>query len=568
MSRHCAFGVPRPLCIVFAFLCFAVIAAPAWAQFETRATQVLPNEVFNVAVGDFNHDGKLDAAVVGDSLWVLLGNGDGTFQAPSSYAGPFYFVAVADFNNDGILDLAVVPEGNAVSVFLGNGDGTFQPPKNSPTTGPSAFIVVGDFNGDHKMDIAVVNNPYISILLGNGDGTFQAPIDNESFPAPGWLAVGDFNHDHRLDVAVVGTLGGSSNLGVLLGNGDGTLQSAIVSPLDYPPYSVVAADFNNDGNLDLAVGNLGGGGSVSVFLGNGTGDFGAPREYPGGGTRVIVGDFNGDGKLDLVAWPGAYGVAELLGNGDGTFQSAVVYPANGDPGAVGDLNGDRKLDLIVFEFLGTTITSMLNTGAVKFSPTTPLAYAVQLISTTSGPKSVELTNTGTSAISIRSVKASGPFEASNNCSGEIAAGASCKIDVTFTPSRGGKQSGVVTLIDSASSKPQFIELSGVGTVIKTSPTSLSFPSQKVGTKSAPQAVTVNNEGSTAVTMGTISISGANSADFSETDNCSGQSIPAGGACKVNVIFSPTKTGTRTAQLEIPPQGAPAPRPVALTGKGS
>jgi hypothetical protein len=558
----------RALHVALAVLCVAGIAVPAWAQFETRATQGLPNGAFNVAVGDFNHDGKLDAAVVGDSLWILLGNGDGTFQAPSSYAGPFYFVAVADFNNDGIPDLAVVPEGNAVSVFLGNGDGTFQPPKNSPTTGPSAFIAVGDFNGDHKMDIAVVNDPYISILLGNGDGTFQAPIDNESFPAPGWLAVGDFNNDHRLDVAVVGTLGGSSNLGILLGNGDGTLQSATVSSLDYPPYSVAAADFNNDGNLDLAVGNLGGGGSVSVFLGDGTGHFGAAREYPGGGNRVIVGDFNGDGKLDLVAWPGVYGVAELLGNGDGTFQPAVTYPASGDPGAVGDLNGDHKLDLIVIEFLGTTVTSMLNTGAVKFSPTTPLAYAVQLINATSGPRSVELTNTGTSAISIRSVKASGPFEASNSCGGGIAAGASCKIDVTFTPSRGGKQSGVVTLIDSASSKPQFIEMSGVGTVIKTLPTSLSFPSQKVGTKSAPQAVTVTNEGSAPVTMGAISIGGADSADFSETNNCSGQSIPPGGACKVNVTFAPTKTGTRSAALHLILQGTVSPQPVALSGTGT
>jgi hypothetical protein len=549
-----------------AFFCTAGIGAPAWAQFETRATQVLPNEVFNVAVGDFNRDGKLDAVVVGDALWVLLGNGDGTFQAPSTYAGPFYFVVVADFNNDGILDLAVVPEGNAVTVFLGNGDGTFQPPKSSPTTGPSAFIAVGDFNGDHKMDLAVVNNPYISILLGNGDGTFQAPIDNDSFPAPGWLAVGDFNNDHRLDVAVVGSLGGSSNLGVLLGNGDGTLQPSLTYPLAHPPGTIAAADFNSDGNLDVAIGGYLFDG-VTVFLGNGNGGFNSGETYSGGSYRVIVGDFNGDGKLDLVTWPGGYGVAEFLGNGDGTFQPAVTYPANGDPGVAGDLNGDHKLDLLVFEFLGNTVTSMLNTGAFGFSPSTPLSYGVQLIDTTSNPESVQLTNTGTSAISIHSIKASGPFQASNNCNGKVAAGASCKIEVTFTPSKGGKQSGVVTLIDSASSKPQFIELSGVGTIIKTLPASLIFPNQKVGTKSAPQAVAVTNEGSASVTIGTITVGGTNSADFSETDNCSGQSIPAGSGCQVNVTFAPTKTGARSAELEIPTRGNQPPRPVGLTGRG-
>jgi hypothetical protein len=225
----------RVLWAAVALFNFAGISALAWAQFETRATQTLPNESFGVVTGDFNHDGKLDVAVVGDYLSIFLGNGDGTFQAPINYPGPFYSIAVADFNNDGNLDLVVAPEGNTVSVFLGNGDGTFQPPKSSATTNACSFIAVGDFNRDHKMDIVVIDYTEISILLGNGDGTFRAPSDNNSFVGAQELAVGDFNNDHFLDVAVVGVFGGSQDLGILLGNGNGTLQDAISYSLPIPP---------------------------------------------------------------------------------------------------------------------------------------------------------------------------------------------------------------------------------------------------------------------------------------------------------------------------------------------
>ncbi|HVI06845.1 MAG TPA: VCBS repeat-containing protein [Candidatus Binatia bacterium] len=136
------------------FCSFSVFAVPLHAQFETRASQQLPAESFAAATGDLNRDGNLDVAVVGDDLSIFMGNGDGTFQPPQNYTGPFYAIAVADFNNDGIPDLVVAPYSDSVMVFLGNGDGTFQSPKSSPTTGPAGVIVVGDFNGDHKLDIA------------------------------------------------------------------------------------------------------------------------------------------------------------------------------------------------------------------------------------------------------------------------------------------------------------------------------------------------------------------------------------------------------------------------------
>jgi hypothetical protein len=150
MTRVYLFRLHRALHIVFAMLCSAALAVPAWAQFEARATQALPNEALGLVTGDFNHDGKLDVAAIGDYLSVLLGNGDGTFQPPVNYTALGETIAVGDFNRDGNLDLVIGNENSSVSVFLGNGDGTFQAPKLSATTGACcSFIAVADFNSDH-----------------------------------------------------------------------------------------------------------------------------------------------------------------------------------------------------------------------------------------------------------------------------------------------------------------------------------------------------------------------------------------------------------------------------------
>jgi hypothetical protein len=563
-------------------LCFGA-AAPVWAQFETRAIQ--PTDpyygAFSIATGDFNHDGKLDVAILNDSGFsVLLGNGDGTFQRPVFYGTELStYLAVGDFNNDGNLDIVVAnadQSPNRVSVYLGNGDGTFKAPIYSKTTSSSTFVVTGDFNHDGKLDIAIIDPPYISVLLGKGDGTFQPPSDNDSFRIPQWLAVGDFNNDHKLDVITTGSYGASYDIGVLLGNGNGTLQNSITTPIEYVPGTIAVGDLNADGNLDAVLGyDLAG---IAVFLGNGDGTFQPAVNYDTTGFSgyPVVADLNLDGRLDVViessgpvgGGVGA-GVDVFWGNGDGTLRLAQFFDsrASGIP-AVGDLNGDHLPDIVLASELFTT--TMLNTGVVSFSPTTaPLAFPLQLINTSSPQQTVTLTNDGASALSIASIKVSGRFQMSTTCGSTLPAGANCSISSLFRPRAAGTFTGLITIVDSASSKPQYVDLTGRATALKVSPASLNFGSQKVGTKSSPKTVTATNAGSAAILISSVTIGGADRADFSETDDCAGQTLQPKGSCTATVTFDPAKTGARSAGLYFNlPTGSVSPAPAALTGNGT
>jgi hypothetical protein len=149
----------------------------------------------------------------------------------------------------------------------------------------------------------------------------------------------------------------------------------------------------------------------------------------------------------------------------------------------------------------------------------------------------------------------------------VAAGASCNINVTFSPKSKGMKSGLITINDSASSKPQVIELSGQGTVVELSPASLDFGSQKVGTKSNPQTITVTNQGTTALSIAQISVGGTNAKDFTETNDCPA-SLGAGANCAITVTFDPSKTGTRKASVSISDNGGGSPQTVPLTGTGT
>jgi len=320
-------------------------------------------------------------------------------NSPLTIFNPFG-ITIGDFNEDGKPDLAIAAE-TSVNVFLGNGDGTFAQATGSPMRVPSSPyddfaspfvgpIVAADFNNSGHLGLAVAefNNQAAAILLGNGNGTFvfsSAEIANAfSMPISG-LEPADFNADGNLDLAIIGQISGLSS--VTLGYGKGAFSTAGTLFTSGFPEGLAVGDFNGDGKLDAIVASGGSsmypGAGVTVSLGNGDGTFtqasGSPISVGQYLSAIATGDFNGDGKLDIAATDSTgNAVIILLGNGDGTFGAPTTVPAGSGPTAIvaGDFNNDGKLDLAVANYGDGTVTLLLGNGDGTFAPASGSPYSV------------------------------------------------------------------------------------------------------------------------------------------------------------------------------------------------
>ena len=422
----------------------------------------------SLVTGDFDGDGKQDIAVGNTSglyattgIAVYYGLGNGSFNAAYPIAAPVSVLVTGDFNGDGRADLiagsssqldvlfgltplipttvtltaspgasiyhqtvkltATASSGatGAVSfyqgaTFLGSatissgsavfttwlltswggtikavygGDATHSLSVSAPLTQAVASVpenglvaagpelagadAMADVNGDGNIDLIFLTAAgNVGVYLGNGDGTFQAEKDSGAVSS-GPMLVGDFNGDGKPDLAI-----GGNTVSISLGNGDGTFRVAttVANEQNNQPIwaeTLVAGDFNGDGKQDIAFASEDYG-SAGVLIGRGDGTFQPVVYYDAGSysDSIATGDFNSDGKTDLaVTNSSSNNVSVLIGMGDGTFQSAVNYPAGQSPGAIvaADFNGDGYTDLAVANLVSNNVSVLLGSATGTFA---------------------------------------------------------------------------------------------------------------------------------------------------------------------------------------------------------
>jgi hypothetical protein len=355
----------------------------AFARAMTFPTGHFPTAI---EVADLNGDGKLDVVTAnfGDgTIQWFAGHGDGTFSPAATIPvgnGPDS-IAIADLNGDGHPDIVVAnsgaapfdtatPNGNTLSILFGNGDGTFQPRVDIPTPALPQDVAVADMNGDGHPDLLTANRTdnSISEWLNNGDGTFTFdPAGHVPMVfRPSALAVGDVNLDGKPDIAVANN--GSNRVTVLLGNGDGSFQTGVNYVTPQYPRDIAIADVTGDGLPDIVTANFTS--TVSYLVGKGNGVFGPLAAFGAGNApfALAVHDMNGDGRPDVVVAVQNDNTVNVLlkSRVNGGFQPISIFATHGGGPtavAVGDVNGDGRPDMLAANFNFDTFSVLLNTLA-------------------------------------------------------------------------------------------------------------------------------------------------------------------------------------------------------------
>ena len=333
------------------------------------------------------------------------------------HVGDRYPVLTTGYFGSSTSSVASTPSSSSPTTT--NGSNSTTPSTFGTVTNPTA-IATGDFNGDGHLDLAVAASgaAEVAVLLGNGDGTFQTAVTYPTGNVPSAVVAADLNGDGYLDLITADS--GSGSLSLLPGNGDGTFGTALHVAVGATPMALAVADFNGDGYPDIAVANADSN-TVSLLLGNGDGTFQAqPALAVGSSPRALLAaDFNNDGSIDLaVSDYGSNDLRIFLGKGNGTFGAPAVYATGTAPAglASGLLNNDSALDLVVANAASNTVSVFLGDGSGGFvsqgqfaTGTTPLSIRIADFNS-DGVKDIAVADSDSNTIALLLGLGTGSFQ--------------------------------------------------------------------------------------------------------------------------------------------------------------
>jgi len=561
-----------------------------------------------LGVGDFNGDGKLDLVVAStaqftyqQTLSIFLGNGDGTFNAGGTitYGGttPQFASAifVGDFNRDGKQDVLVWLTYNVVGSsfplyeFRGKGDGTFNPPQML-FSNLNPFTVL-DLNHDGWPDLIEEVSTDSSddwlfltfnIYIGQADGTFlltnsYQPYQTKKNVRTPYPVVGDFNGDGNADVAVTGMAWPAAEemaIWMLMGNGDGTFTPTYDTyPLEkiLQPDQLLAVDLRGNGSTDL------------IELDNIYASYNIVRAGPASALQLTLTGTPGTGPLggpiiSLNLPPASTANVTLTSSDPGVIVPPTVEVPAGSltqtfsyiPGAA--LNSQRVI--AVTATLGTDTATAYGVSpfahaslvaSLSLQPSGTITFPSVAAGASGTPLPVTLTSSGNSAMILEGFSIfPEAFSGQWNCPRLLYPGASCTLQIAFTPQSPGAASAVLMIDDNSAITDELVlEGQSQGIASPVNVTSVTFPGQPVGTTSAVQPVVLQNTSQASISITSIAVSGA---PFAQTNNCS-TSLSGPGSCTISVTFSPTQTGPASGTLTIVAGAIGSPYVISLSGTG-
>jgi hypothetical protein len=331
--------------------------------------------IYGASASDLDNDGYLDLTTVNEvsadvRVFMNLGTGNGTYGAfltPQGIGDEASPNEPGDFDNDGNSDLCIAASNSDdVWILLGNGNGTFGAPQSIAVGQEPHGIQTLDVDGDADLDIVNCNrnDDNLSLMLNDGNGTFGAPtFFDGGVNGEYGLAAGDMNKDGITDLVVAGQ--GGSHLRTLLGNGNGTFTPAApAQSTGGQTWVVTLGDVDGDGDLDASTANSGSG-NAAILKNTGAGAFAAPVTVNLGAHTVStdLGDLDGDGDLDWSVSSFGGGFWRLYrNNGSGTFAfwQEITAPSNPSCSILLDTDNDGDLDLALTDEIANVVVLMRN----------------------------------------------------------------------------------------------------------------------------------------------------------------------------------------------------------------